>query len=136
MSNQAEPHWLTVSRIRILHAETIRLFGGLPGVRDIGLLESAIDRPRNLHAYNPDLTLFDLAAAYAFGLTRNHPFSDGNKRASALAIRAFLFLNGWVFNPTQDEMAVMIEELAAGNVEERELSEWIKENCKLQRGKE
>ena len=131
MSNQVEPLWLTVAHIRILHVETIQLFGGILGVRDIGLLESAIDRPRNLYAYNNRLSLCDLAAAYAFGLTRNHPFTDGNKRASALAIRAFLLLNGWLFNPAQDEMAIMIEELAAGNVEEKELSEWIEENSRV-----
>lgn len=131
MSNQIEPHWLTVAHFRILHVETIQLFGGILGVRDIGLLESAIDRPRNLYAYNNGLSLSDLAAAYAFGLTRNHPFIDGNKRASALAIRAFLFLNGYLFNPAQDEMAVMIEELAAGNLDEKELSRWIGENCRV-----
>ncbi len=121
-----EPVWLTEPQIRILHAESVRLFGGLPGVRDQGLLESALARPRQLHTYGESPDLFDLAAAYAFGLARNHAFLDGNKRIALLSIRTFLFLNGFRFVPEQVETVVMMERLAAGENDEATIATWIR----------
>ena len=77
-----EPRWLTSVHVRMLHTETLRLFGGRPGLRDLNLLESALARPQHVFGYREDADLADLAAAYAFGLARNHAFVDGNKRAA------------------------------------------------------
>ncbi len=120
--------WLTELQAKILHAEAINLFGGLQGIRDAGLLQSALARPQNLHVYDEDATLFDLAASYGFGLAMNHAFIDGNKRVALLAIRAFLFRNGFRFNPEEIETVTMMEGLAAGDVTQELLSDWIQAN--------
>jgi death-on-curing protein len=120
--------WLTEIQIRILHAEVISLFGGAPGVRDAGLLQRALARSRNLCAYEEDATLFDLAAAYAFGLAMNHAFIDGSKRVALLAARAFLFANGYRFDPDEVETVTTIESLAAGHLSEEILAAWIEAN--------
>ena len=117
--------WLTELQIKMLHAETIHQFGGLAGIRDAGLLQSALARPQHLRAYGEKATLFDLAAAYGYGLARNHAFVDGNKRIALLAVRAFLFRNGYRFDPDEIETVTMMEGLAAGKVTEELLSEWI-----------
>ena len=123
-----EPKWLTLQMVTSLHSEAIAAFGGSPGVRDVGLLESALQRPQNLHAYGESPGLADLAAAYASGITHNHPFIDGNKRVALLVIRAFLFLNRQRFEAEEpDETAVMLE-LADGRVEDHELAAWIAAN--------
>ncbi|HET6567024.1 MAG TPA: type II toxin-antitoxin system death-on-curing family toxin [Rhodothermales bacterium] len=124
-----EPHWLTAAQVRILHSESLRLFGGVPGIRDTNLFESALARPQQLYAYGDDASIFDLAAAYAFGLARNHAFLDGNKRVALLSIRAFLFLNGYRFEPGQVETVTTIENLAAGSVDQAELATWIRNNA-------
>lgn len=124
-----EPNWLTFAQVKILHAESIRLFGGLPGVRDASLLESALARPQQHYAYGEAPTLFDLAAAYAFGLARNHAFLDGNKRIALLSIRTFLFINGYYFAPDQIETVTTIEGLASGAVSQGALSAWIAQNA-------
>ena len=124
-----EPNWLTLAQVQILHAESIRLFGGLSGVRDAGLLESALAKAQQLYAYGDAPTLFDLAAAYAFGLARNHAFLDGNKRIALLSIRAFLFKNGYHFAPDQIETVTTIEGLASGTVSQEALSTWIAQNA-------
>jgi len=122
-----EPRWLTGVQVRMLHAETIRLFGGLGGVRDEGLLESALARARNLRAYR-EPSPFELAAAYGFGLARNHPFVDGNKRVALLAVRAFLFTNGYRFAPDQVGTVTTMEGVASGRVDEAALAAWIERN--------
>ena len=111
----------------MLHAESIKYFGGLAGIRDEGLLESALDRPRNKFSFGRTTSLFELAAAYAFGIARNHAFIDGNKRTSLLSIRAFLFRNGYTFIPEEADTVAMIEGLAAGSVDEDILAKWIEE---------
>jgi death-on-curing protein len=123
------PQWISESLVRALHAETLREFGGTSGVRDQGLLESALSRPRNRHAYGDAPTLFELAAAYCTGIVRNHPFVDGNKRTGLLAARAFLFRNGYRLVPDEDETVDVIEGVAAGNVSESELTEWMEANA-------
>ena len=108
-----------------IHRLLIDEHGGRPGIRDEVLLESALSRPRQRLSYGPESTIFDLAAAYAFGLAKNHPFIDGNKRA-ALAIAAlFLELNGFSLDAPEPEAVVMIENLAASNLSESEFALWL-----------
>src|SRR5207245_846817 len=96
-----EPKWLTRQMILAIHDEAVVVFGGLPGVRDMALLDSAIDRPKNLLAYGDKPSLFDIAAALCFGIVKHHPFLDGNKRSGLLSARGFLFLNSQVFEPME-----------------------------------
>ncbi len=124
-----EPTWLTSVQVRMLHAESLRLFGGGVGLRDANLLESAIARPKHLFAYGDNPSLFELAAEYALGLARNQAFVDGKKRVALLAVRAFLFVNGFCFAPDQVETVTTFERLAAGRLDQRELSDWIKRNA-------
>ena len=126
-----EPRWLTLSMVVALHQESLALFGGHGGVRDEGLLESALARPRNLLGYEPDADLIRLAAAYGFGLTRNHPFMDGNKRVSVLAMAVFLAINGMDFDPDEVDEVRTILALAAGEIGEEGLAAWIRANTTL-----
>ncbi len=123
-----EPKWLTVQLVQAIHSLAVAEFGGSHGVRDMGLLESALDRPRNLYAYGDDPTLFDLAAAYCTRIVKNHPFIDGNKRTGDLRARAFLFRNGYLFEPDEADEVNMIVALAAGEIGEDTLARWISEN--------
>ena len=110
-----------------IHDEQLAIHGGLSGMRDSTLLESAIDRPRNKWAYeNADLAA--LAAAYGYGIAKNHPFVDGNKRTSLLAIYTFLGINGIDFIVAEADSAAMILALVAGEVREESLARWIKDN--------
>ena len=109
-----------------LHAEQIRAWGGGQGIRDEGLLESALARPQNLAAYgDPDLS--DLAASYAYGLAKNHPFVDGNKRTALVVCETFIIDNGESLLASDAELAVIFEELAGGGISEKELAEWLRE---------
>ena len=119
-----EPVWLTAELVTAIQEEQLSQFGGAAGLRDPGLLDSALDRPRNKFAYG-ETKLTALAAAYAFGSARNHPFVDGNKRTALLSIYTFLGLNGFVLTAAEPEAVVMILELAAGNLSETELAAWI-----------
>lgn len=123
--------WLAKNEILILHAETIIGFGGPHGLRDDGLLESALHRPKNRRHYEPEASLFALAAAYAFGLAKNHPFEDGNKRIAYLAIRSFLHRNGVRFEPDEADAVEVIVNLARGSLSEAALAVWIEENSRL-----
>ncbi len=119
--------WLRQDVVLALHDEQIAEHGGLSGIRDLALVESALGRPLNLAAYgNPDAA--DLAAAYAFGLARNHPFSDGNKRTAAVVALTFLLLNGVQFEITEAELVVMILALAAGDLSEDEVARWFRDH--------
>jgi death-on-curing protein len=120
-----ELRWLTRQMLLAIHDEAVVVFGGLPGVRDIALLDSAIDRPKNLFAYGDDPSLFDLAAALCFGIVKNHPFLDGNKRTGLLAARAFLFLHDEVFEPTEVDEVTMMVGVADGTVDEAMLASWL-----------
>lgn len=107
------------------HAEQLAEHGGADGIRDLGALESALARPVNLAAYGePDAAT--LAAAYAFGIARNHPFVDGNKRTAAVVSVAFLFLNAYEFSATPAEVTVVFLALAAGELAEDELAAWFR----------
>ena len=124
-----EPKWLTRQMLLAIHAEAVWRFGGMSGIRDETLLESAIERPRNRFHYHPESTLFELAASLGFGLIKNHPFNDGNKRTGLLAMRAFLFLNRYQLEPTEaDEVETMVG-VAEGAVNETMLAEWLESNC-------
>jgi death-on-curing protein len=121
-----EPIWLPVDLVLAIHERQLRRFGGPPGLRDFGALESALGRPRNRWAYEQG-DLASLAAAYAFGIARNHPFVDGNKRAALLALVTFLGLNGIDFVADEAEAAVIVRDLAAGLVSEEGLVRWIRD---------
>ena len=123
-----EPKWLTIQLVLASHSQAVAEFGGSHGVRDAGLLESALDRPRNLYVYGDDPNLFDLAAAYCMGIVKNHPFIDGNKRTGDLTARAFLFRNGYLFEPDEADEVNMIVALAASEIDEGALARWISEN--------
>jgi len=122
-----EPRWLTVAMVEDMHSEQLALFGGPEGIRDRGLLESAVARPKNRWAYEGS-DLPTLAAAYAFGIARNHPFVDGNKRAGFAAMMVFLRFNGVAFAPPAGEATAMMLDLAAGAVAEEGLTRWIADN--------
>jgi death-on-curing protein len=122
-----EPEWLDTAIVLDIHAEQLALFGGGDGIRDLGLLESALARPINKFAYG-ESDLAALAAAYAFGIARNHPFVDGNKRAAFGSMLVFLGLNGIDLDvPPQDATAIVLA-LAAGDIEEDGLVRWIRDN--------
>ena len=123
----SEPIWLTRQIIVAIHDEQLAIHGGASGLRDEGMLESALDRPRNKWAYE-NAELPELAAAYAFAIARNHPFVDGNKRTSLLALYTFLGLNGIDFIVPEAEAAAIILALAAGEVSEESLTRWIRDN--------
>ena len=125
----AEPKWLAEDLILAIHDEQLAMFGGGTGIRDRGLLESALARPVDRFHYEPEASLFNLAAALGSGIIGNHPFVDGNKRTGLMAIRAFLRLNGWNFEPEQADEVAMILGLAAGEVDEPELARWIEANA-------
>lgn len=123
-----EPKWVSARIATAIHDEAIYEFGGLAGIRDQGLLESALDRPRNLLAYKPRSSSFDLAAALCFGVAKDHPFNDGNKRTALLSTRAFLYLNSQVLEPEQqDEVATMLA-VADGSLKEQQLAVWLRLN--------
>jgi death-on-curing protein len=121
----AEPIWLTREIVEIIHAEQLAEHGGAAGVRDDSALESALARPRQRFTFQPDAPLPRLAASLCFGLARNHPFVDGNKRTALLATYVFLALNGRTLDAPETEVAETIEALAAGTIDEERLAEWV-----------
>jgi death-on-curing protein len=122
-----EPFWLTHDIIIAIHDEQLAIHGGAGGLRDEGMLASALDRLRNKWLYE-QAELPELAAAYAFGMSRNHPFIDGNKRMSLLALYTFLGVNGIDFTVSEADAAAIILALAAGEVDEEGLTRWIRDN--------
>jgi death on curing protein len=122
-----EPIWLSIDLVVAIHDEQLRQFGGPPGLRDQGLLESALGRPLNKYAYGSE-GLAALAAAYGFGLARNHAFVDGNKRIAFLAMVTFLGLNDIDFVVPEADAVVIMLAVAAGEVDEDGLTRWIRDN--------
>lgn len=112
-----------------LHDESIGRFGGVAGVRDVGLLEGALARPRNLHAYDGVTDVPRLAAAYGYGVVRNHPFIDGNERAAVLFVAVFAALNGRRFDPDQVDEVRTILALAARDLTEDAFAAWVAARC-------
>lgn len=123
-----EPRWISKKALLLLHEESLATFGGAQGLRDEGLLDSALARPQNTQAYNPGCTMADLAASYAFGLAKNHAFVDGNKRVAFLSIGIFLAINGLSLVADQLDAIQTMLAVAAGDLDERGLSEWIHKN--------
>ena len=126
------PRWLPRAAVLALHAESISRFGGSAGIRDEGLLDSALARAPNLLAYGTP-TVHELASAYGFGIAKNHPFVDGNKRAAFLASAVFLEMNGYQLIASELEVVLTFTELAAGNVSEAQLAAWLKKNTRRKR---
>jgi death on curing protein len=127
-----EPAWLPRDAAMAIQLRMLSQFGGLPGLRDEGLLESALNRPRQQFAYgNPDL--FDLAAAYAHGIVKNHPFLDGNKRAGFMAAYTFLGINGQEVQATEENVVLNTLALAAGEMPVAEYAAWLRASCPAKR---
>jgi death on curing protein len=124
-----EPGWLEIGIVLDFHAEQLALFGGAEGVRDLGLLESALARPINKFAYG-ESDLANLAAAYGFGIARNHPFVDGNKRTALASMIVFLGLNGFDLDAPREQATAIILGLAAGEISEKALAVWIADHIK------
>ena len=124
-----EPLWMELADAVIAHDLELSTHGGSAGIRDSGLLESALARPKNLWEYAPSPpSLARLAAAYAFGISSNHPFVDGNKRTALLVSFAFLDVNGMEMTASQEEAYLIILGLAAGEVSEEQLALWFERN--------
>jgi death on curing protein len=120
--------WIDKRVLLILHAESLAEHGGAEGLRDEGLLDAALARPENHFAYGgPDIFL--TAAAYAFGIAKNHPFVDGNKRAAFLACGVFLELNGWRLEVDPDVATAAVFDLAAGDLHEDGFAAWLRDGC-------
>jgi death-on-curing protein len=124
-----EPRWLELSIVLDFHAEQLALFGGADGIRDLGLLESALARPQNKFAYG-ESNLAALAAAYGFGIARNHPFVDGNKRTALASMIVFLNLNKLDLDAPQEAATAIVLALAAGEIGEDVLVRWIADNIR------
>lgn len=119
--------WVNIEVAIAAHAEQIAEHGGGEGIREAGLVESAMARPQNLALYgDPDIC--ELAASYAFGIARNHPFVDGNKRTAAVVCETFLLLNGGHLQATDAEVVVAFVALAAGELSEEELTAWFRDH--------
>ena len=125
MSNDTKWRWLHPAVVLAMHEEHLTEHGGLPGLRDRGALEAALARPRNRAAYG-DRDVGDLAAAYAWGIVRNHPFHDGNKRTGLLVMELFLALNGHALLADDATCVTTFMRLAAGELSEEELASWIR----------
>jgi death on curing protein len=124
--------WLLEETLTAIHHRQIAEHGGSEGLRDEGLLLSALARPQNLLAYGePAPDLASLAAAYAYGIARNHPFVDGNKRTALVAARTFLILNGVDLEATQDDKVLTFLNLAEGTISEEQLADWIRKRIHL-----
>ena len=122
----AEPTWLDRAILEALHADQILEHGGGAGLRDEGLLESALARPRQKWHYDPGTDLATLAAAYAFGVAKNHPFIDGNKRVTLVAAYTFLAVNGLELEAPEPEAVSVIMGTADGSLTEDDLAPWIR----------
>ena len=121
-----EPRWLSPVHVLAIHSDQIQAHGGSLGLRDRGLLESALERPRNRSHYDPEADLPSLAAAYGFGISSNHPFVDGNKRVAFQAMYLFLGLNGFRIDAPEEEVVALILSLASGDLDEPALAGWLR----------
>jgi len=123
------PKWISQRALLLLHEESLARFGGSRGMRDMGLLESALARPQNKLVYEPESSLFRLAAAYCFGIAKNHPFVDGNKRAAFLAGTLFMALNGQRLEVHPMVAADAVLSVVEGAMDEEGLSDWFERFC-------
>jgi death on curing protein len=122
-----EPLWISENIARAIHADQIAQHGGSPGIRDENLLSASLARPRHLFVYG-EPTLFDLAAAYGYGLVKNHPFIDGNKRTAFAVMATFLEVNGYSLDVPEMQVVVMMEGLATDRETQDSLAKWLDEN--------
>lgn len=129
MAANLEWVWIDSAVIMAVHEAQLAEHGGAMGVRDQGLLDSALARPRNAAIYG-DPDALELAAAYAFGLARNHPFIDGNKRTAFVAMELFLVLNGWQLLADDADCVLTMLKLAAGELTEAQLAQWLRERSR------
>lgn len=123
-----ETRWITQPVIHAMHEELLARFGGLSGIRDEGLLESALGRPQNVFAYGKP-TICELAAEYAVGIVKNHPFIDGNKRTGFMSAYVFLLANGLEFNASEENVVLQTLALAAGETGVAEYAKWLEDSC-------
>lgn len=123
-----EPIWIDAADVHAFHLEMLSMFGGLSGVRDEGLLSSALSRPQYLFSYGQP-SLFELAAEYAVGTVKNHPFLDGNKRAGFMAGALFLEVNGLRFGASEEQVVIHTRALAAGEIDGEEYAAWLAASC-------
>ena len=123
-----EPIWVTKEVILATQGELLSRFGGLPGIRDEGLLESALARPRQLFQYESP-GIYKLASAYAFGIVKNHPFNDGNKRAAFMSAYIFLGINGQELDVAEEVVVLQTVALAAGEISQDDYATWLEANC-------
>lgn len=123
--------WLAIDRVVAIHQRQIAEHGGGDGVRDIGLLESALARAQNILAYVPDADIARLAAAYAFGIVKNHPFDDGNRRTGYVVMETFLIKNGFELRATPADKYLTFIRLAEGSLTEDEFAEWLRAAAKI-----
>jgi death-on-curing protein len=123
-----QPKWLLKEVVLAVHQKTLREQGGLPGIRDVDLLESALARPVNAFNYAVNPNIHELAAAYGYGVAMNHAFYDGNKRVAFYASVGFLRINGFALTATELEAATTFLGLAAGQITEEELTDWFSRN--------
>lgn len=122
------PKWISKRALLTLHGECLARFGGGAGVRDEGLLDSALARPQNAFLYRAETAVPNLAAAYGFGIAKNHPFVDGNKRAAFLAIGVFLRIHGYRLTASQAEATRAIVAVASGEMDDKALAAWVSGN--------
>lgn len=120
-----EPQWILPEVVIAIHQMVLAEHGGLPGIRDTALLESALMRPQQRYFYEDATSLFDLAASYSYGIAQNHPFMDGNKRVALTVAATFLELNGYALKAPEAEVVVIFRQLAAGNLTEASLARWF-----------
>jgi death-on-curing protein len=126
-----EPQWIEDQSVLEIHRLQLEVHGGMAGIRDPGMLSSALNRSRNLWAYaRESADMAALAAAYAAGVSRNHPFIDGNKRTAAVVCETFLELNGFELTASDDEWYATMIDLAAGHLEEAALASWIRDRLR------
>ena len=130
---RSEPRWLTRVVVDAIHNDQLREHGGLPGIRDENVLESALARPQQKWHYAAQTDVPMLAAAYAFGLIKNHPYRDGNKRIGFLALVTFLGVNGFDLTATDAEVVAEILSVADGSTSEDALADWVRRHCSKQR---
>lgn len=122
-----EPVWILPEAVLAIQQMLLAEHGGLPGIRDQALLDSALARPRQRISYDKDVSIFDLAASYSFGLSKNHPFVDGNKRIALTIAAVFLELNGFSLDASEAEAIVIYEQLASGTLSEDSLATWFRD---------
>jgi death-on-curing protein len=125
-TRRPEPRWLSRVVVDAIHHDQLREHGGLPGIRDDNVLESALARSQQKWHYADHTDVPMLAAAYAFGLVKNHPYRDGNKRIGFLVMATFLGINGWEFSATDAEVVAGIVALADGGMSEDDLVDWVR----------